>query len=131
MGSTGLSLSVCRCSQTAGRNSCSIVSGDVSNCSYRLTVHHLTSWRLSSAWIFFTRKTSKTIANTASHTRLFISMKHRLALHVQRNRRKEGVSSSWLGAHRPCNSDNLDGDGGGWVSPDTISRPKVVCMAHF
>ena len=29
----------CRCSQTAGRNSCSIVSGDISNCSYRLTVH--------------------------------------------------------------------------------------------
>ena len=30
--------SVCRCSQTAGRNSCSIVLGDVSNCSYRLTL---------------------------------------------------------------------------------------------
>ena len=27
--------SVCRCSQTAGCNSCSVVSGDVSNCSYR------------------------------------------------------------------------------------------------
>ena len=27
---------ICRCSQTAGRNSCSIVSGDISNCSYRL-----------------------------------------------------------------------------------------------
>ena len=31
-----LSLSVCQRSQTAGRNSCSIVSGNVSNCSY----HH-------------------------------------------------------------------------------------------
>ena len=31
-------LSVCRCSQTACRNSCSIVSGDVYNCSYCLTV---------------------------------------------------------------------------------------------
>ena len=40
---------LCRCSQTAGRNSCSIVSGDVSNCSYRLTVHPVTSSRLSSA----------------------------------------------------------------------------------
>ena len=40
---------VCQCSQTAGRNSCSIVSGDVSNCSYRLTVHFVTSSRLSSA----------------------------------------------------------------------------------
>ena len=41
--------SVCRCPKTAGRNSCSIVSGDVSNCSYRLTVHPLTSSRVSSA----------------------------------------------------------------------------------
>ena len=39
--------SVWRRSQTAGRNYCTIVSGDVSNCSYRLTVHHLTSSRLS------------------------------------------------------------------------------------
>ena len=39
-------LSVCRCSQTAGRNSCSIVSGDVSNCSYRMRVHPVTSSRL-------------------------------------------------------------------------------------
>ena len=29
-----LYLSVCCCSQTAGHNSCSIVSGDLSNCSY-------------------------------------------------------------------------------------------------
>ena len=42
-------------------------------------------------------------------------MKHRPAIHGQRNRRKEGVSSSWLGTHRSCNSDNLDGDGGGRV----------------
>ena len=41
--------SVCLCSQTAGRNSCSIVSGDVSNCSYHLTIHPLTSSRVSSA----------------------------------------------------------------------------------
>ena len=51
--------SVCRCSQTAGRNSCSIVSGDVSNCSYRLTVYPVTSSRLSSVkYFFYTRKTS-------------------------------------------------------------------------
>ena len=37
--------SVCRRSQTAGRNSCLIVSGDVSNCSYRLKVHPVTSSR--------------------------------------------------------------------------------------
>ena len=50
---------VCRCSQTAGRNSCSIVSGDVSNCSYRLTVHPVTSSHLSST-LFYMRKTLKT-----------------------------------------------------------------------
>ena len=44
--------SLCCCSQTAGCNSCSIVSGDVSNCSYRLTVHPVTSLRLSSAYPF-------------------------------------------------------------------------------
>ena len=41
--------SVCRCSQTAGCNSCSIVSGNVANCSYRLTVYPVTSSRLNSA----------------------------------------------------------------------------------
>ena len=41
--------SVSRRSQTAGSNSCSIVSGNVSNCSYRLTVHPVTSSRLSPA----------------------------------------------------------------------------------
>ena len=39
--------------QTAGRNSCSIVSRDVTNCSYRLTVHPVTSSRLSLAYQFF------------------------------------------------------------------------------
>ena len=47
--SLSVSLSVCRLSQTTGRNACSIVSGDVSNCSYRLTVHPVTSSCLSSA----------------------------------------------------------------------------------
>ena len=41
--------SVCRCYQTAGRNSCSNVSGNVSNCSYRPTVNPVTSARLISA----------------------------------------------------------------------------------
>ena len=40
---------VCRCSQTAGRNSCSIMSGDISNCSYQLSVLLLASSHLSSA----------------------------------------------------------------------------------
>ena len=47
--SLSVCLSVCRRSQTAGRNSCSIVSGDVSKCFYRLTVHPVTSSRLSSS----------------------------------------------------------------------------------
>ena len=43
-----VSLSVSRRSQTAGRNSCSIVSGNVSNCSHRLTVYPVSqSSRLS------------------------------------------------------------------------------------
>ena len=46
---TIICLSVCQRSQTAGRNSCSIVSGNVSNCSHRLTVYPVTSSRLSSA----------------------------------------------------------------------------------
>ena len=45
--------SVCSSSQTAGRSSCSIVSGDVSNCSHRLKVLSLTGSRLSSAYTFF------------------------------------------------------------------------------
>ena len=48
--------SICQCSQTAGRNSCSIVSGDISNCSYRLTVHPVTSSRLSSTYHFCIRE---------------------------------------------------------------------------
>ena len=49
-------MSVCRCSQTACRKYCSIISGYVSNCSYRLPVHHATSSRLSWAYSFFIRQ---------------------------------------------------------------------------
>ena len=62
--------SVCGRSQTAGRISCSIASGDVSNWSYPPEVHAVTSSRLSSAYNFFyTRK------KTPNQTRrkLFIS----------------------------------------------------------
>ena len=41
--------SVCQHSQTAGRNSCTIILGNVSNCSHRMTVHPVTSSRLNSA----------------------------------------------------------------------------------
>ena len=52
-----VSLSVSRRSQTAGRNSCSIVSGNVSNCSHRLTVYPVTSSRQFGLAFFYTRKT--------------------------------------------------------------------------
>ena len=42
-------LSVCHCSQSTGRNSYSIVSRDVSDCSYRLSFIPLMSSHLSSA----------------------------------------------------------------------------------
>ena len=44
--------------QTASRKSCWIVSGDVSNCSYQLSILPLMSSHLISAWqIFYRRKT--------------------------------------------------------------------------
>ena len=67
-----LLMSVCRCSQTAGGNSCSIVSGDVSNCSYRLALwqYILSRVRVSVRPRFFympkTPKTSGTWAASAS-----------------------------------------------------------------
>ena len=51
-----VSLSVSRRSQTAGRNSCSIVSGNISNCSHRLTVYILSRVRVSVRPSFFIRE---------------------------------------------------------------------------
>ena len=54
--------SVCRCSQTAGRNHCSMVSADVPNCSYRLTIPasaHGFACQFGLAF-FYMRKTLKT-----------------------------------------------------------------------
>ena len=53
--------------QTAGRDSCSIVSVDVSNCSYRLSVLHLRSSHLSLAYQFFNRE--KTPKNSRKSNR--------------------------------------------------------------
>ena len=39
-------------------------------------------------------------------------MKHRPAIHSQRNRRKWGVNFVMVGRDDPSNSDNLNGDGG-------------------
>ena len=58
---------------------------------------------------FFQREnTPKTIANTASHTRLFIWMKQRPAIHHQWNGRKGGVNFVMVGRTDPSNRDNLN-----------------------
>ena len=52
--------SACRCSQTAGRNSCSIISGDISNWSYRLFVSTVGPFsHLFGLAIFYRQKTTK------------------------------------------------------------------------
>ena len=66
--------SVCRRSQTAGRNSCSIVSGDVSNCSYRLKIHPVTSSHLSSAYNFFIgEKHRKSLVNQVTSACVYLN----------------------------------------------------------
>ena len=79
-------MSVCRCSQTAGHNYCSIVSGDVSN--WFISTDSTSSHELASQFSlqFFIRE------KHPKHTRLF--MKHRPAIHGKRNRRKR--ASTWV-----------------------------------
>ena len=43
-------------------------------------------------------------------------MKHRMAIHRQRNRRKGGDNFVIVGRTDPSSSNNPNGDGGGWVS---------------
>ena len=59
-------LKVCGCSQAAGRNSSSIVSGDVSNCSYHLTVHPVTIVRISVRAFFLYAKNTQNLGETGS-----------------------------------------------------------------
>ena len=68
-----LRLSACRRSQTAGRNSCSIVTGDVSNCSYRLTVHPVMAPQFGLV-IFFNAKNVQNLLEIGWPVRLFISI---------------------------------------------------------
>ena len=49
------------------------------------------------SYFFYKRKPPKPIANTASHTRLSISMKHRPAIRRQRSRRKGGNNFVMVG----------------------------------
>ena len=100
---------VCRCAQTAVRNSCSIISVDVSNCSHRLKEHHLTSLvSVRRSNLFIRKKHPKTIANIESPARVFIWMNQRPASAC----RKGAITASRLGASFPSNSDNLIDDGG-------------------
>ena len=71
---------------------------------------------------FYTRKTPKTIANTASNTQ-FIWMKQLLA--IQR-RRKVGINFFMVGRTDPSNNDNQNSDGGGLVCA-CARVPVCVC----
>ena len=99
--------SVCRCSHTRGRNSCSIVSGDVSNCSYRLEVHPLTSSRVSSAYHFFRcEKHSKPRGNRAASASVYF------------NGQRPAIVTSGAGRH-------------GWLAQThriAIRRRRCVCV---
>ena len=74
--------------------------GDVSSCSYRLTVHPVTSWRLSSATNFFIyAKNFQNLREIAWPVRLFISMSRRSAIVSSASERvRPTMTESWLGA---------------------------------
>ena len=120
-------LSVCWCSQTAGRNSCSIVSGDVSNCSYRLTVVYILSRvRVSGRpRFFYTPKTPKTSGKSG---------RERVCLFQWQ---ATDLVASGAGPHgwAPTNSDNLYGDGGVCVFRGAhacaLSRPNVAYWQYL
>ena len=116
-----LSLSVCRCSQTAGRNSCSIVSGDVSNCSYRLTLSRVrVSVRPSN--FFIREKHPKPWGKRVASTCVYL------------NDPATGIVASGAGGHDwvPTNSDNLYGDGGVCVCVRACARvcACVMCLQY-
>ena len=115
-------VSVCRCSQTAGRNSYSIVSGDVSNCSHRLTVHPVTSSRISSAYTFLYTKTPKTSGKAGRQRQCLFQWP------------ATSIVASGTGRHgwAPTNSDSLyggDGDGGVCVPARVCARACVRAHA--
>ena len=63
------SMTINRSYQTLGRNSCSIVSGDVSHCSYQLTVGPTSSHEFASQFglaFFIREKRPKTFAKSES-----------------------------------------------------------------
>ena len=111
---------VCRCSQTAGRNSCSIVSGDISNSSYRLTVHPVKSSPISSADTFLFAKTPRTSGKPGRQRQCLFQW------------RVTGIVASGASRHgwTPANSDNLyGGDGGVCVRGRACVRRRMyVCV---
>ena len=115
--------SACRRSQTADRNSCSIVSGDVSNCSYRLKVHPVTSSHLSSASNFFIREKHPKSQGNRWPARMFIWMTLLPAM-----------NASGAGRHgwAPTNSTNLYGsDCSVCVCSHMHVRACVMCLQYM
>ena len=106
--------SVCRCSQIAGRNSCSIVSGDVSNCSYQLTaypVSHEFACQFSLDIFLYAKNTKKYREYRVAHATVYLN-----EAPTGLSTRKGSVKTCvMVGRTDPSNSDNLTGDGGGRV----------------
>ena len=87
---------VCRCSQSTGRSSCSIVSGDISNCSYRLSFLSVAHSHLSFALKLFIDENQKNGCSVDRHRQV-------------ETRQPERRLDSWLPATRR-NGDNLNRD---------------------
>ena len=88
---------VCRCSQTTGCNSCSIVSGDVSNCSYRLSFRHLTNPYLSSpSNLFYSWETSNNSWTLSRRTSVQLNEPATEITTITVNRqRPPGTATTW------------------------------------
>ena len=119
--------SVCRCYQTAGRNSCLVVSGDVSNCSYRLQ-YILSRVRISvrPSIFIYAKNPSKPQGNRVASACVYLndlSTGHE----CQRNRRKGALPLSRLGATDPS---NLNGDGGVCVCMRARACERVRARAR-
>ena len=66
-------MSVCQRSQTAGRNSCSLVSGNVSNCSHRLTVLSRVRVSVRPSIFFICEKLQKSLANRVASASVYFN----------------------------------------------------------
>ena len=82
--------------KTAGRNFCSIISGDVSNCSYRLTVHSVASSRFSSANNLFYTQNPPKLSRILSRQRV-VYLNDAPTGHYLASVEKGELTPSWLG----------------------------------